>query len=102
MAPRLLPPCLICWVLASNTLKKETGPLATPPVVLTISFFGRRREKENPVPPPDLCIKAACFTESNILSIESSTGRTKQADSCCRSKPAFISVGELKQKSNSH
>ena len=28
-------------------------------------------------------------------SIESSTGKTKHADSCCISRPAFISVGEF-------
>jgi len=33
---------------------KEMGPDATPPVVPTRLFFGRNREKEKPVPPPDL------------------------------------------------
>ncbi len=32
---------------------KETGPEATPIVERTMSFLGRSREKENPVPPPD-------------------------------------------------
>jgi hypothetical protein len=27
--------------------------------------------------------------------MESSTGKTKHAESCCSSRPAFISVGEL-------
>ncbi len=31
---------------------------------------------------------------------ESSTGRTKQAESCWRRRPAFISVGELGRKSS--
>ena len=31
---------------------KLTGPLATPVVERTIEPFGRRREKEKPVPPP--------------------------------------------------
>ena len=32
---------------------------------------------------------------------ESSTGRTKQAASCCSGSPAFISVGELGRKRSS-
>ncbi len=51
-APRRRPPCLIASVLWSNTLMKETGPLATPPVDFTTSPAGRRWEKEKPVPPP--------------------------------------------------
>jgi hypothetical protein len=31
---------------------KEIGPLATPVVDRTIDPFARRRENENPVPPP--------------------------------------------------
>ena len=37
---------------------KETGPEATPIVERTVSPFGRIREKENPVPPPDWCTSA--------------------------------------------
>jgi len=33
-------------------------------------------EKAKPVPPPDLWMIAAAFTESKISSIESPTGRT--------------------------
>ena len=75
--------------------KKDKGPLATPPVEPTRESVGRRREKEKPVPPPDLWISAACFTASKIRSMESPTGSTKQAANCPRSVPAFISVGEL-------
>ena len=32
-------------------------------------------------------------------SIESSTGKTKHAESCCNGLPAFINVGELGKKS---
>ena len=53
LAPLLLDPCLTCWVAASYTFMKDTGPLATPMVDFTKSFLGRRREKEYPVPPPD-------------------------------------------------
>lgn len=50
-------------------------------VELTVEPDGRRREKENPVPPPDLWMSAACLMASKIASMLSSTGRTKQAES---------------------
>ena len=68
-------------------LMKETGPLETPFVDLTMSFFGPEREKEKPVPPPLLWMSAVCLIVSKMLSIESSTGRTKQAESCPSSRP---------------
>ncbi len=52
-APRRVPPCLMVSVATSKTFMKETGPLATPMVERTRSFFGRRRLKAKPVPPPD-------------------------------------------------
>ena len=51
-APRRVPPCFTASVEASYNFMKETGPLATPVVERTIDPFGRRREKEKPVPPP--------------------------------------------------
>jgi hypothetical protein len=51
-APRLVPPCLMTSVAMLKTRMNETGPLATPIVDATMSSFGRRREKEKPVPPP--------------------------------------------------
>ncbi len=51
-APLRVPPCLTASVAELNTFIKDTGPLATPPVDITRSFLGRRREKEKPVPPP--------------------------------------------------
>ncbi|MBA7646000.1 hypothetical protein ES703_53761 [subsurface metagenome] len=80
-APRRIPPCLMTSVAISKARIKETGPLATPPVEPTLSFSGLKREKENPVPPPLLWIRAVFFTASNMDSIESSTGMTKQAES---------------------
>ena len=95
LAPRRVPPCLICSVAVLKMRRKETGPEATPPVEPTRLSLGRRREKEKPVPPPDLWIMAAYFTASKISSMESPTGSTKQAESWPRSVPAFIRVGEL-------
>ncbi len=36
----------------------DTGPEATPMVERTTSLWGRSRENENPVPPPDWCTSA--------------------------------------------
>jgi hypothetical protein len=78
---------------------KEIGPLEMPVVDMTTSLAGRSRENEKPVPPPDLCIMAVCFTASNICSMESPTGKTKHAESWPNSRPAFIRVGELGRNS---
>ena len=45
LAPRRVPPCLTCSVAVLNIFINETGPEATPPVVPTMLFLGRRREK---------------------------------------------------------
>ena len=95
LAPRRVPPCLMVSVAVSKTVMKEMGPLETPLVDLTTSFLGLTRENENPVPPPDLWMRAVCLMVSKISSMESSTGRTKQAASCWRSRPAFMRVGEF-------
>ena len=99
LAPRRVPPCFTASVAMLNTRIKLMGPLATPPVDLTALPQGRSREKEKPVPPPDLWIRAACFTASKMSSIESATGSTKQADNWPRGRPAFIRVGELGRNS---
>ncbi|OPY77489.1 MAG: hypothetical protein A4E70_02584 [Syntrophus sp. PtaU1.Bin005] len=98
-APRRVPPCFMVSVATSKTRIKDMGPLDMPVVVITTSLAGRSREKENPVPPPDLWISAVYFTASKISSMESPTGRTKQADNCPSSRPAFIKVGELGRNS---
>ncbi len=95
LAPLRTPPCFTASVAALKTFIKLTGPEATPPVELTVAPAGRSLEKLKPVPPPLLCIMAACLIASNIPSIESSTGSTKHAESWPRSFPAFIRVGEL-------
>src|SRR3990167_2750792 len=99
-APLLVPPCLIASVAESKTVMNEIGPEDIPLVEPTISPFGLKCENEKPVPPPDLCIKAAFFTASKIDSIESSTGRTKHADSCPNLLPAFMRVGLLGKNFN--
>ena len=54
LAPRRVPPCFTASVAALKTFMKEMGPEATPPVEFTVEPLGRSREKEKPVPPPDL------------------------------------------------
>ena len=51
------------------------------------------------MPPPLLWMRAVFLMASKMDSIESSTGSTKQAESCPSSRPAFISVGELGRNS---
>ena len=86
-------------VAVSYTRMKLAGPDATPPVVRTTSPSGRRRLNAKPVPPPDWWISAVCFTLVKMQSRSSSMGSTKQADSCWRSLPAFINVGEFGRNS---
>ena len=94
-APRRVPPCLTASVAALNTFMKLIGPDATPPVERTVAPDARRRENENPVPPPLLWMSAAFFTASKISGMESATGNTKHAESCPSGLPAFMSVGEF-------
>ena len=72
-----------------------------PPEVVTGLFFGRSREKSNPVPPPDLWMSAAFFSVPKIASILSSTGKTKQAANWPNGRPAFIRVVEFGKNFNS-
>ncbi|MPN53234.1 hypothetical protein SDC9_200898 [bioreactor metagenome] len=80
LAPLRTPPCFTASVAALNTFMKLIGPDATPPVELTEEPLLLSLLKLNPVPPPLLCIIAEYFIASNIPSIESSMGSTKQAD----------------------
>ena len=80
-APRRRPPCLITSVAALKTRMNETGPEATPSVDCTGEPSGRICEKLYPVPPPVLWMIAPYFMLSKIPSIESGTGRVKQAES---------------------
>ncbi|OPY80235.1 MAG: hypothetical protein A4E65_01585 [Syntrophorhabdus sp. PtaU1.Bin153] len=101
LAPRLVPPCFITSVLVSKIFMKEHGPLARPFVVPTLSPAGRSREKLNPVPPPILWTRAACFAASKMPSIESSTGSTKHADMVNSGRPALVRAGVFGRKRQS-
>ncbi len=99
-APRRVPPCLIASVAASNTRMNDTGPDATPLVDFTRSPVGRSLLNAKPVPPPLWWMSAVFLIVSKMRSIESSTGSTKQAESCCSGRPALPSVGEFGRKRN--
>ncbi len=99
-APLLFPPCFSISVVMSNIFMKLIGPDAAPLVLFTMSPLGLICENEKPVPPPDWCISAVFFTESNISGSESGTGNTKHADNCPSGAPAFISVGVFGRKSS--
>ena len=80
--------------------KKDLVPRGVQNLVeATIEFLGLSLEKEKPVPPPDLWIRAVFLTASKIDSMASSIGNTKQAESCPNGRPAFIRVGELGRNS---
>jgi hypothetical protein len=98
-APRRVPPCLIDSVAASYTRMNETGPLAMPPVLATMSPAGRRRLNANPVPPPDWWMSAVFLSVSKMPIIESSTGSTKHAE-LLHGRPALPSVGEFGRNRN--
>ena len=75
-APRRVPPCFTTSVSLSKSFMKEMAPLATPLVFLTTSPLGRTRQKENPVPPPDFCIRLCAVSALAMPSMESGTGST--------------------------
>ncbi len=69
-----------------------TGPQALPVVVAILSPFGLIFEKEKPTPPPFFLRIEDSLTTSNISSILSSNGKTKQLASCPLTVPALASV----------
>ena len=100
LAPRRVPPCLICSVAVLKIFMNDTGPEAMPPVEPTMSFLGRMRLKAKPVPPPVLWMIACCLIASKMPGTSSGTGSTKHAESCWSSRPAFMMVGELGRNLN--
>ncbi|BAA29438.1 173aa long hypothetical protein [Pyrococcus horikoshii OT3] len=97
-APLLTPPCFITSLTASMRCMNETGPEAAPVVVPTISPSGRSFEKLIPVPPPAFCIKATSWAAFIMLSMSSSIGTTKQAESIPRGLPELINAGVFGMK----
>src|SRR4029079_17470336 len=75
---------------------KETGPEAVPPE-LSSSLDDRIRDRLRPAPEPPLKMKPSSLYQLRIESIESSTARMKQAETCCGlAVPTLNHTGELK------
>src|SRR4051794_16200468 len=97
-ARRVAPPDLMVPADASAPRMKETGPLAVPPEDSS-SLEDRMRERLSPAPEPPLKMKPSSLYQFRIESIESSTARMKQAETCCGDGvPTLNHTGELKEK----
>src|SRR6187549_350937 len=97
-ARRVAPPDLIVPADASAPRMKETGPDAVPPEESS-SLEERMRERLRPAPEPPLKMKPSSLYQFRIESIESSTERMKQAETCCGDGvPTLNQTGELKEK----
>src|ERR671928_1065766 len=97
-ARRVAPPDLIVPADASAPRMKETGPDAVPPEDSS-SLLERIRERLRPAPEPPLKMNPSSLYQLRIESIESSTDRMKQADTCCGAGvPTLNQTGELKLK----
>src|SRR6476659_312318 len=97
-ARRVAPPDLMVPADASAPRMKETGPLAVPPL-LSSSLDERMRERLRPAPEPPLKIRPSSRYQFRMESIESSTERMKQAETCCgASVPTLNQTGLLNEK----
>src|SRR6187200_252546 len=97
-ARRVAPPDLMVPADASAPRMKETGPEAVPPEESS-SLEERMRERLRPAPEPPLKMKPSSLYQLRIESIESSTARMKQAETCCGDAvPTLNHTGELKEK----
>src|SRR4051794_24304025 len=97
-ARRVAPPDLMVPADASAPRMKETGPLAVPPE-LSSSFDERMRERLRPAPEPPWKIFPSSLYQLRIESIESSTERMKQAETCWGLLvPTLNQTGELNEK----
>src|SRR4051795_11523547 len=95
-ARRVAPPDLIVPADASAPRMKLTGPDAVPPEDKS-SLEERIRERLSPAPEPPLKMNPSSLYQLRIESIESSTERMKQAETCCGDwVPTLNHTGELK------
>ena len=95
-ARRVAPPDLIVPAEASAPRMNETGPDAVPPLDNS-SLLDLIRDRLSPAPDPPLKMKPSSLYQFRIESIESSTARMKQADTCCGAEvPTLNQTGELK------
>src|SRR5262249_52186963 len=97
-AQRVAPPDLMVPAEASAARMKEAGPEALPPEESN-SLEERMRERFRPAPEPPLKIMPSSLYQSRIDSMESSTDRMKQAETCWGCLvPTLNHTGELKLK----
>src|SRR5919112_534934 len=97
-ARRVAPPDLIVPAEASAPRMNETGPDAVPPLDSS-SLEERMRERLRPAPEPPLKMNPSSLYQLRIESIESSTERMKQAETCCGDGvPTLNQTGELNEK----
>src|SRR4051794_16062693 len=97
-ARRVAPPDLMVPAEASAPRMKETGPEAVPPEESS-SFEERIRERFRPAPEPPLKMKPSSLYQFRMESIESSTERMKQAETCCGDGvPTLNQTGLLNEK----
>src|ERR671917_819966 len=97
-ARRVAPPDLMVPAEASAPRMKLTGPDAVPPEESS-SLDERMRERFRPAPEPPLKMKPSSLYQFKMESIESSTERMKQADTCCGDLvPTLNQTGELNEK----
>ncbi len=97
-ARRVAPPDLMVPAEASAPRMKETGPEALPPEDSS-SLEERMRERFRPAPEPPLKIMPSSLYQSRIDSMESSTDRMKQAETCWGwGVPTLNQTGLLKLK----
>ena len=81
---------------ASAPRMNDTGPLAVPPLDSN-SLEERIRDRFRPAPEPPLKMKPSSRYQFRIESIESSTDRMKQAETCWGALvPTLNHTGELK------
>src|SRR3954470_1737235 len=97
-ARRVAPPDLMVPADASAPRMNDTGPDAVPPEDSS-SLDERIRERFRPAPEPPLKMKPSSLYQLRIESIESSTERMKQAETCCGDGvPTLNQTGELNEK----
>src|SRR3954453_3780472 len=97
-ARRVAPPDLIVPADASAPRMNDTGPEAVPPEDSS-SLEERMRERFRPAPEPPLKMKPSSLYQFRMESIESSTARMKQAETCCGlAVPTLNQTGLLNEK----
>src|SRR3954451_17059358 len=83
---------------ASAPRMKDTGPDAVPPLESS-SLEVRIRDRFRPAPEPPLKMNPSSLYQLRIESMESSTERMKQAETCCGDGvPTLNHTGELNEK----